>query len=102
MTGAAGVALVVLGTGLAVVLVVRHEARRTRALVAHLMRAAGIEAPDGAGTRSHARTSPLGKGESRSVRDSEALTPALRGNGADHETTRALAGLAGMRAEQER
>ena len=77
----------VVGVGLALAALIRHEGRRTRERVRYLMRAAGIAVPDDAG---------LGKGESRSV---EAEAPAGPANGRDIE--RELAALVGLRAVRE-
>ena len=79
----------------------RFESRRIARRVDYLMRAAGIEAPDGSRPRSVARASALAGPDSRSVHESEALTPAERGNGRDHEVERSLAALAGIRAVRE-
>ena len=84
-----------------VVAVVRLEARRTRDRVDCFMRAAGIEVPVDAGTRSVSHESALAGSESRGVRDSEPLTSAERGNGRDADVERSLAGLAGIRAVRE-
>ena len=84
-----------------VVAVVRFEARRTRNRVDYLMRAAGIEVPDGTGSPAVAQESALAGSESGSAQAGEPLTPTERGNGRDHEVERVLAGLAGLRAVRE-
>lgn len=104
MSGPATLAVIVavVLTGGAVVAVVRFEAQRVNRRLDRIMAATGIAEPTcGSRSRALAHETAHSKGESRSMRNNEALTPAERGTGRDHEVEQALAGLAGIRAVRE-
>lgn len=96
------VVAVVLGTGAVLAVLVLAVGRSVTRRLVHIMVKTGIAPfPEPSGTRSLAHESVLAGSDPRSVRDSEALAPAERGNGRDIEVERSLAALAGLRAARE-